>query len=63
MKPITDEKEIFKVEMWLVELKVLLECEAETQPPDMKQSYLDKAKEIKDYLDSRIKKEYPNGKT
>ena len=40
--------------MWLVELRVLLECEAETQPSDMKQIYLDKAKEIKDYLDSRL---------
>ena len=53
MKPITNKKEIFKIEMWLVELKVLLECEAETQPFDMQQVYLSKAKEIKDYLESR----------
>ena len=53
MKPITKEEEIFRVEMWLIELKVLLEREAEIQPKDMKQVYLNKAKEIKDFLDNR----------
>jgi hypothetical protein len=53
LKPIIDQSEIFKVEMWLVELQSILECEALTQPNDIKQVYLDRAKEIKDYLDNR----------
>jgi hypothetical protein len=57
MRPITDEKEIFRVEMWLVQLKTWLECEAEIQPPDVSGNYLQQAKEIKDYLDSRLKGE------
>jgi hypothetical protein len=56
-KPITDEKEIFRVEMWLVQLKTWLECEAEIQPSDVSEVYLQQAKEIKDYLASRLKGE------
>lgn len=41
----------FKVEMWLTELKVWSECEAQIQPPDVRGAYEDKAKEIKDFLD------------
>jgi hypothetical protein len=53
MKPITDEKDIFKVEMWLVELKSWLECEAMIQPSDVSGVYLQKAKEIQEFLDNR----------
>lgn len=54
MKPIIDEKELFKVEMWLVDLKVWLECEAEIQPSDVSGIYLQRAKEIQEFLDSRL---------
>ncbi|MCK1999836.1 hypothetical protein MZM54_00380 [[Brevibacterium] frigoritolerans] len=53
MKPIIEQKELFKVEMWLVELYSILESDALLQPPDVKQNYLDKAKEIRTYLDNR----------
>ncbi|MDA1675673.1 MULTISPECIES: hypothetical protein [Bacillus cereus group] len=54
MNPITDPKDIFKVEMWLVQLKVWLECEAEIQHEDVKGVYANQAKEIQDFLDSRL---------
>ncbi|MNF87921.1 hypothetical protein D3C84_704000 [compost metagenome] len=53
MKPIVDDKEIFKVENWLIQLKVWLECEAEIQPKDVSGTYLQQAKEIKEFLDNR----------
>lgn len=53
LKPIIEQKELFKVEMWLVELYSILESDALLQPPDVKQNYLDKAKEIRTYLDNR----------
>lgn len=53
LKPIVEEKEIFKVEMSLVQLKTWLECEAEIQPNDVSGVYLDQAKEIKEFLDIR----------
>lgn len=53
LKPIIEQKELFKVEMWLVELYSILESDALLQPPDVKQTYLDKAKEIRTYLDNR----------
>lgn len=48
-----DAKEIFKIEMWLVELQSMYECEALLQPKDIKEVYLQKAKEIKIFLDSQ----------
>ncbi|AFV21490.1 MULTISPECIES: hypothetical protein [Bacillus] len=53
LEPITEQKEIFKVELWLLQLKTWLECEAEIQPPDVTGVYLKQAKEIQDFLDSR----------
>ena len=53
MKPITEEKEMFKVEMWLVELQSIYEREALLQSQDIKEVYLQKAREIKDYLNGR----------
>ncbi|MFJ8528578.1 hypothetical protein [Bacillus sp. NPDC094106] len=53
LKPITNQKDIFMVELWLVQLKTWLECEAEIQPPDVTGVYLRDAKKIQDFLDSR----------
>ena len=53
IKPIVEWKEIYKVEMWLVELKSILESDALIQPPDVAETYREKAKEIKEFLDKR----------
>jgi hypothetical protein len=53
LKPIIDPKEIFKVEIWLTELRSWLECEAIVQPKDVSAVYLERAKEIRDFLDKR----------
>lgn len=54
MKPITEPSELYKVEMWLVELQVYYETEAVLQPPDVRGNYLEKAAEIKQYLAERL---------
>lgn len=53
MNPITDEKELFKVETWLIELKCWLKCEAMMQHADVAGIYLERAKEIGGFLDSK----------
>ncbi|WGT37732.1 hypothetical protein QH639_18100 [Lysinibacillus sp. 1 U-2021] len=40
------------MEMWLIDLKNWLECEAIIQPKDVAVMYLQQAKEIQDFLDS-----------
>ena len=44
-------KDWFKVETWLIDLKVMLECEAKMQHADVAGIYLDRAKEISEFLD------------
>lgn len=53
LEPITDQKDIYKVEMWLVQLKAWLESEAIVQPKDVSAVYAEQAKEIADFLNSR----------
>lgn len=54
MKPIIEMHELHQVEMWLIQLKCMLEAEALEQPPDMRKVYEQQAKEVQHYLDQRL---------